>query len=128
MFRFEKIARFLLYIWVAILFIMLSAIIIKPSSITCDFENRVNPKTIKRKARHKRIETTLRYDHTDDNMVRQRFEERDLNIDHMSLQDKQRLLFNRYLSGEIDLDMLKNGLDTFNNQSHRKNNEDVGYA
>ena len=128
MFRFEKIARFLLYIWVAILFIMLSAIIIKPSSITCDFNNKVNPKTIKRKARHKRIETTLRYNHTDDDMVRRHFEERDLNIDHMSSQDKKRLLFNRYLKGEIDLDMLKNGLETFENQNHRKNYEDIGYA
>jgi integrase len=102
--------------------------IVKPSSITCDFENRVNPKIIKRKARHKRIETTLRYDHTDDDMVRRHFEERDLNIDHMSIRDKERLLFNRYLAGEIDLNMLRDGLDTFKNQNHRKNYEDIGYA
>jgi len=39
--------------------------IIKPSSIIIDFENRINPEIIQHKARHNRIETTLRYDHTD---------------------------------------------------------------
>ncbi|MGC9308789.1 MAG: hypothetical protein ACP5FL_08465 [Thermoplasmatota archaeon] len=33
------------------------------------FSNHVNPKIIQRKARHKRIESTLRYDHTTDAMV-----------------------------------------------------------
>ena len=48
--------------------------IIKPSSITLDFNNNVNPKIIQRKARHKKIETTLRYDHVSDDMVREYFE------------------------------------------------------
>lgn len=33
--------------------------IIKPSSITCDFNKHINPKIIQRKARHSKIETTL---------------------------------------------------------------------
>jgi len=45
--------------------------IIKPSSITLDFNKQVNPKIIQRKARHKKIETTLRYDHVSDDMVRE---------------------------------------------------------
>ena len=40
--------------------------IIKPSSIALDFNKQVNPKIIQRKARHKKIETTLRYDHVSD--------------------------------------------------------------
>jgi len=48
--------------------------IIKPSSITLDFNKQVNPKIIQRKARHKKIETTLRYDHVSDDMVRKYFE------------------------------------------------------
>jgi len=47
--------------------------IIKPSSITLDFNKQVNPKIIQRKARHKKIETTLRYDHVSDDMVREYF-------------------------------------------------------
>ncbi|MFO8133669.1 MAG: tyrosine-type recombinase/integrase, partial [Thermoplasmatota archaeon] len=43
--------------------------LIKPSVITNNFNNQVNPKIIQRKARHKRIESTLRYDHTTDAMV-----------------------------------------------------------
>ena len=48
--------------------------IIKPSSITLDFNKQVNPKIIQRKARHRKIETTLRYDHVSDDMVRAYFE------------------------------------------------------
>lgn len=47
--------------------------IIKPSSITLDFNKQVNPKIIQRKARHRKIETTLRYDHVSDDMVREHF-------------------------------------------------------
>jgi site-specific recombinase XerD len=102
--------------------------IIKPSSITCDFENKINPKIIKRKARHKRIETTLRYDHTDDDMVRRHFEERDLNIDNITYNDKQRVLFNRYIQGEIDINTLKQGLETLEVKINEKNNQHIGYA
>jgi len=52
--------------------------IIKPSSITLDFNKQVNPKIIQRKARHKKIETTLRYDHVSDDMVRKYFEKMNL--------------------------------------------------
>jgi integrase len=48
--------------------------IIKPSSITCDFNKQVNPKIIQRKARHSKIETTLQYDHVSDDMVKEYFE------------------------------------------------------
>ena len=52
--------------------------IIKPSSITLDFNKQVNPKIIQRKARHRKIETTLRYDHVSDDMVREYFEKMNL--------------------------------------------------
>lgn len=48
--------------------------IIKPSLITCDFNKQVNPKIIQRKARHSKIETTLQYDHVNDDMVKAYFE------------------------------------------------------
>lgn len=105
-----------------------SPYIIKPSSITCDFENRINPKIIKRKARHKRIETTLRYDHTDDEMVRQHFRERDLDLEHMPCKEKQRVLFNRYIQGDIDINILKQGLETLETKNNQKNNQHIGYA
>jgi integrase len=48
--------------------------IIKPSSITLDFNKQVNPKIIQRKARHRKVETTLQYDHVNDEMVKKHFE------------------------------------------------------
>lgn len=54
--------------------------IIKPSSITLDFNKNVNPKIIQRKARHRKVETTLRYDHVSDDMVREYFEKQNMNF------------------------------------------------
>jgi len=48
--------------------------LIKPSVITNDLNNRVNPRIVQRKARHKNIETTLLYDHSDDKMVLDHFD------------------------------------------------------
>lgn len=47
--------------------------LIKPSVITDGFNKQMNPRIIQRQARHKRIETTLRYDHTTDRMVKDYF-------------------------------------------------------
>ena len=54
--------------------------IIKPSSITYDFNKHINPKIIQRKARHSKIETTLQYDHVSDEMVREYFEKQQTKI------------------------------------------------
>lgn len=43
---------------------------LRASVITEEFNNYVNPKVIQRKARHKRLKTTERYNHVDDDMVR----------------------------------------------------------
>ena len=48
--------------------------------INNSFNNHVNPKIIQRKARHRKIETTLRYDHVSDDMVREYFEELSMNL------------------------------------------------
>lgn len=52
--------------------------IVKPSAITNDFNNHVNPKIIQRKARHRKIETTLRYDHVSDELVRDFFQKQQM--------------------------------------------------
>lgn len=61
--------------------------IIKPSSITLDFNKQVNPKIIQRKARHKKIETTLRYDHVSDDMVRKYFEKMNTQTKYTVIRD-----------------------------------------
>ena len=42
--------------------------------------SRENPKIIQRKARHRKIETTLRYDHVSDEVVREYFKEQKVRI------------------------------------------------
>jgi len=68
--------------------------IIKPSSITLDFNKQVNPKIIQRKARHRKIETTLRYDHVSDDMVREYFEKQIQGVDDLNNSGKNNMLNN----------------------------------
>jgi integrase len=63
--------------------------IIRASSITNDFNIYVNPKIIQRKARHCRIETTLRYCHADDEMVKTYFEEKEIKPEKRIEQEKR---------------------------------------
>jgi len=95
-----------------------SPYIIKPSAITSDFNKQINPRIIQRKARHKNIETTLRYDHTDDKMVREHFERQAFGIDTGMLSDKEKtkLMLDRFLKGEIDIETYKRSLDLLHNK------------
>lgn len=106
-----------------------SPYIIKPSVMTLDFNNNVNPKIIQRKARHKKIESTLRYNHTNDEMVRKHFEKQQLNMNGLDNKDKARILFNRYLSGEIDIETFKQSLDLLaEKETRHKYYQGIGYV
>ena len=127
---------------------------IKRSVITNLFNQHVNPRIIQRMARHRRIEYTLRYDHTTDDMVLEHFKERnhmqndrnhevnDRNhevinrnhevinrnhIDDLNSESKAKLLFERFLQGEIDVNMLKQGLEVLG-IAERKSYEDLAYV
>ncbi|UCF12987.1 MAG: tyrosine-type recombinase/integrase [Thermoplasmatales archaeon] len=107
----------------------ISPYIIKPSVMTLDFNNNVNPKIIQRKARHKKIESTLRYNHTNDEMVRKHFEKQQININGLDNKDRARILFNRYLSGEIDIETFKQSLDLLTEkETKHKRYQGIGYV
>jgi hypothetical protein len=46
----------------------------------------------------------------------------------MSDDEKQRVLFNRYIQGEIDINMLKQGLETLECKINQKDNQQIGYV
>jgi len=102
--------------------------LIKPSAITNGFNNKINPRILQRQARHSRIETTLLYDHTSDEMVKEYFNktQRNQNIDNLEPEDKAKVWFDKLLSGEIDLKTFKTGLDVL--LPKRKIDGDIGYA
>lgn len=87
--------------------------LIKPSAITAMFNRQVNPRITQRQARHKRIETTLRYDHTNDEMAKQHFnkEQSRIDVERLSPGDKARVLLDKFLDGKIDKTMFSEGLD-----------------
>lgn len=100
--------------------------LIKPSVITNDLNNRVNPKIVQRKARHRRIESTLRYDHSSDEMVREYFRKYTVdNIDTLKPEEKVRAMLDRMLSGEIDRETFKTSIDILMPQRHRE--KDIAY-
>lgn len=100
--------------------------LIKPSAITDGFNKQVNPKILQRQARHKKIETTLRYDHTSDEMTKEYFNKTQLkNMDTLTADDKAKLWLDKLLSNEIDLKTFKTGIDVLVPQ--RRKDDDIGY-
>jgi len=102
--------------------------LIKPSAITDGFNEQINPKILQRQARHSRIETTLRYDHTSDKMVKDYFNriQRKLNIDVLEPEDKAKVWLDKLLSNEVDLKTFKTGIDVL--LSDKRKGEDIGYV
>ena len=101
--------------------------VIKPSSITRKFEERVNPRVIQRMARHRNIKTTLIYDLTDENSVREYFQQQHtIDINNLSTKDKARLWLDKLLCGEIDITSFKQGME-FLQQIQKKEIDDFAY-
>ena len=102
--------------------------LIKPSAITDGFNRQVNPRILQRQARHKNIETTLRYDHTDDKMTLEYFNrvQRNIDLDSLQPEDKARIWLDKLLTDEIDLKTFKTGIDVLLPKKHR--GDDVGYV
>ncbi len=100
--------------------------IVKPSAITNDFNKNINPRIIQRKARHKNIETTLRYDHTDDEMVKKHFMQENPIFGSLNNEDKTRVMLDRFLKGEIDLETYKQSMDLLHKKD--KDSNVVGYV
>ena len=88
----------------------------------------MNPKILQRQARRKKIETTLRYDHTSDIMTREYFNrvQRNLNVENLSDEDKAKVWLDKLLSDEIDLKTFKTGIDVLLPKQHR--GDDIGYV
>jgi len=101
--------------------------LIKPSAITDAFNRQVNPKIIRKQARHKNIETTLRYDQTSDEMAKEYFNrtQKQLNMDNLTPEDKAKVWLDKLLVGEIDLKTFKTGLDVL--LPDKRKGEDIGY-
>jgi integrase/recombinase XerD len=100
--------------------------LIKPSAITDGFNQQTNPKILQRQARHKKIETTLRYDHTSDEMAKEHFNKiQSKDIDTLSPEDKAKVWLDKLLSNEIDLKTFKTGIDVI--LPPRRKDEDIGY-
>lgn len=101
--------------------------VIKPSSITRKFEERANPKVIQRMARHKNIKSTLIYDLTDENSVREYFKQQTkIDTNNLNPKDKARLWLDKFMSGEIDSESFKKGIDTLK-EIQKKESNDISY-
>ncbi|HEC77344.1 MAG TPA: hypothetical protein ENI33_08855 [Thermoplasmatales archaeon] len=102
--------------------------LIKPSAITDGFNQRVNPRVLQRQARHKKIETTLRYNHATDNMVKEYFNRKQgiHDLDHLQSHEKARIWLDKLLAGEIDTATFKKGIDILL-PTGRRRGEDIAY-
>ena len=112
--------------------------LIKPSAITDKFNDGVPPKVIQRQSRHKRIEYTLRYDHTTDELVKEYFNKKQrqniedmhtLEISKIKPEDKAQMWLNKLISNEIDLKTFKTGIDVLlpDRNKNKQRGDDIGY-
>lgn len=88
--------------------------LIKPSAITDGFNQQINPKILQRQARHKHIETTLRYDHASDQMTKEFFnrKQRQQPMNEQKCENKNhQLSVAGVSSNQIDLKTFKMGMD-----------------
>lgn len=90
--------------------------LIKPSAITNYFNENVNPKVIQRMARHKHLETTLRYDHTDDNTVKEFLDKQNNGeephaTEGIRIQNRAVALVDKLINGELDTETFKISLE-----------------
>ena len=100
--------------------------LIKPSSITNGFNNKVNPRILQRQARHSRIETTLRYDHTDDEMTKEYFNQLQApSPENLKPGEDAKEWLDKLLSNDIDIKTFKTGIDVL--LPHRQKEGDIGY-
>ena len=107
--------------------------LIKPSVITNDLNEHVNPKIVQRKARHKRIESTLRYDHTSDEMLVEHFHSQHEPVSvttESNYEDMARVLLDKLLAGEIDNGTFKKSLDILapTKNTPKKHTRDLAYG
>ena len=102
--------------------------LIKPSAITDGFNQQMNPKILQRQARHKNIETTLRYDHISDKMAKEYFNriQTKQNLENLDTKDKAKVWLEKLLSEEIDLKTFKTGIDVL--LLPKCMGDDVGYV
>jgi site-specific recombinase XerD len=87
--------------------------LIKPSAITDGFNQQINPKILQRQARHKHIETTLRYDHASDQMTKEFFnrKQRQQPINEQNYENDMKVLLDKLLSEKSNLKTFKTGVD-----------------
>lgn len=102
--------------------------LIKPSAITDGFNQNVNPRILQRQARHKKIETTLRYDHTSDQMVKDYYNNTQVpsDIEHLRYEEKAKVWLDKFLAGEVDVKTFKDGIDILL-PSVRRKGDDIAY-
>jgi len=113
--------------------------LIKPSVITDKFNDGVPPGVIQVTSRHKHIETTLLYDHTNLKMAREFFNKtqrknidinKPLDLTHIKSDDKARLWLDKYLAKEIDVNTFIEGLDVLlpDRKKPKEEGDDRGYG
>ena len=113
--------------------------LIKPSAITNKFNDGVPPRLIQIQSRHRNIETTLRYDHTDLKMAREFFNKTQrkdvdtnkiLDLTNIKSDDKARMWLEKYLANQIDINTFIEGLDVLlpDRRKHKQEGDDRGYG
>ena len=101
---------------------------IKPSAITLRLNDKVNPRTVQRIARHKNISTTLIYDHsTDKDALDYLRTQEEIDYSKLPVKAKAQVLLEKLFNGDIDNSTFSAGLELLRPDKVHKE-EVTGYA
>ena len=101
---------------------------IKPSAITLRLNDKVNPRTVQRIARHKNINTTLIYDHsTDKDALDYLRNQEEIDYSKLPVKAKAQALLEKLFNGDIDNSTFSAGLELLRPDKDHKE-EVTGYA
>ena len=101
--------------------------LIKPSAITNDFNQQINPRILQGQAGHKKIVTTLLYDHIRGFIAKKYFNKiQTINIKQMNTEDKARIRLDKLRTVKKDLKTFKTGIDVL--LTKKRKGDEIGYV
>lgn len=103
---------------------------IKPSAITLRLNDKVNPRTVQKIARHRDIKTTLIYDHSTDKDALEYLRNQENNFtvyNKLPTKGKAQILLDKLFNGEIDNQTFNAGIELLRH-SKRQDGGLNGYA
>jgi len=101
---------------------------LRATCITHLLNEGINPLTVQNHARHNNFRTTMAYNRPTQQQMKQDIERIFVRKDHLTTEDRERAVFDRYLKGDITLNELRHFLGFTRPKELKRESELTGYS